>query len=290
MSTKIILSAEPGSLFDRVGRAFGAQFEAALEAPVTFENVGDSSGAPGAEAAAKAPRDGSTLVIGNKGAITSHPHIAKTFQVTDFAAIGQFAEAPIAIAVKADGPYRNLADLFDATRRKPDTISFATPNPYHTQRLALAMFAATAGLRFKFMILPGGNPAAIDKIVDGTVDFAFLAAHNYVAARKAGRIRILGIASRERLSFLPDDPTCREQGFDLVTAIWLGLLCPAGVPSERLATLRVAIVKTFSDPKTAPAIDALHMVPAFLAHDDFARVILSDSEAHKKVLHELGAI
>jgi tripartite-type tricarboxylate transporter receptor subunit TctC len=287
---KLIISGEAGSLFDKVGRAFGAGFERALGTPVELENAGDSSGVGGAEAGAGAPKDGSTVLMCNKGAITSHPHTAKTYQPTDFDALCQFAEAPIAIAVGRNSPFKSLSELFDAARAKPDTVSFSTPNPYHTQRLALAAFSAANGIKFKFLVLPGGNPAAIQKIVDGTVDFAFLAAHNYVAARKAGDIRILGIAHGERLAFLPADPTFREQGFDLVTAIWLGLFAPAGVPEARRARLREAAAKTFSTPATATAIAQLHMVPAFLDHAAFASKVAADTRFHRDVLRQLGAV
>jgi tripartite-type tricarboxylate transporter receptor subunit TctC len=281
---KLILSAEAGSIFDRVGRAFSA----GLQKDIELQNVGDSSGVGGAEAGARAPKDGSTLLICNKGAITSHPHTAKTYRTADFAPICQIAEAPIAVAVGAKSALRTLADLIDAARRKPDTVSYSTPNPYHTQRLAMSAFCKAHGVPFKFMVLPGGNAAAIQKIADGTVDFAFLAAHNFVAPRKAGDIRILAVAHGSRLPFLQDDPTFREQGYDLVTAIWLGLFAPTGTPEERLQGVREAAPRASQE--SSGAITGLHMVPAFLDQQQFGKKVAADAKFHEGVLRELGAI
>jgi len=287
---KVILSAEAGSQFDKAGRALGAALERSLRSPLSFENAGDSSGVGGAEAGAKAPKDGDTLLVCNKGAVTSHPHTAKTYQPGDFSPLCQFAEAPIGIAVGRNSPYKTLRQLLDAARDKPESISFSTPNPYHTQRLALAAFSEKTGIRFKFMVLPGGNAAAIQKTAEGSIDFAFLAVHNYLAARSAGDLRILGVAHGERISFLPDDPTCREQGFDLVTAIWLGLFAPAGVPEARLGQLRQAAQKAGGDAELRAAIQKLNMVFSFIDSAAFAEKVAADAKFHRGVLQQLGAL
>jgi tripartite-type tricarboxylate transporter receptor subunit TctC len=288
--TQLILSAEPGSLFDRAGRALGAAFERAAGGPLGYQNAGDSSGVGGAEAGARAPKDGSTLLVCNKGAVTSHPHTAKTYRPEDFSALCQFAEAPIGIAVGRNSPYKTLRELFEAAHEKPDHISFSTPNPYHTQRLALVSFSLKQGIQFKFIVLPGGNPAAIQKTVEGTIDFAFLAVHNYITPVKSGDLRILGVAHGERVPFLPEAPTCKEQGFDFVTAIWLGLFCPAGVPKQRYDELARTAGKLGKDPELTEAISKLNMVFSFLDSGAFQKKVAADSDFHRGVLQHLRAI
>lgn len=288
--TKLIISAEAGSLFDKVGHAVGEGLQRTLGRPLSFENFGDSGGVGGAEAGARAPRDGSTILICNKGALTSHPHTAKTYRTADFIPLCQVAEAPIAVAVGCDSPFKTLNGLFEAARNQPETISYSTPNPYHTQRLAMQDFAKRQGIDFKFMVLPGGNAASIKHLSDETVHFAFLAAHNLVSPEKAGEIRILGVAHESRLLFLPTVLTFSEQGFDLVTAIWLGLFAPVGVSAGQVAELKQLATATMSDHETVTEIERLNVVPAFIEPAEFQKKVSRDADFHLNVLRELGAV
>lgn len=287
---KLIISADARSLFDKVGQVVGRGVQRAVGHAVAMENVGDSGGVGGATAGARAPADGSAILICNKGAITSHPHLHDDYRTEDFAPLCQVAEAPIAVAVGKGSPYATLADLFGAARARPSTISYSTPNAYHTQRLAMSGFENRNDLKFKFVVLGGGNAASIRHLNDGTVHFAFLAAHNLVDPNAAGDIRILGVAHAERLPFLPDAPTFKEQGFDLVTAIWLGLFAPANVPPARLDELRRIAATAATDPSTVKDILNLNVVPAFLDAAAFARRVEEDSKFHADVLRLLGAL
>ena len=287
---KLIVSADAGSVFDKVGRAAGDGLQRAVSHELIFENVGDSAGVGGAEAGARAAADGSTILICNKGAITSHPHTAKAYQTGDFAALCQVAEAPIAVAVGCNSPFKTLRDLIETARKQPETISYSTPNAYHTQRLAMQDFEGRNGLKFKFLILPGGNAATIKQLNEETVHFAFLAAHNLVAPDKAGDVRVLAVAHGSRLPFLPSAPTFREEGYDLVTAIWLGLFAPRGVQADRLGELRKAAETAIRDPKTTAAIESLLLVPSFLDYASFEKKVASDSAFHLNVLRQLGAV
>lgn len=285
----LIISGEPGSIFDSVGRVLSPTLERAMGGSLAVSNVGDSSGAGGAEAGAAAPKDGNTLLLCNKGAVTSHPHTSKSYKTTDFEPLCQVAEAPIAIAVKAGGKYDSLKSLMDAAKSGQD-VSFSTPNPYHTQRLALAGFAARQEVKFKYVQIPGSNAVAIKNLVQGVVDFAFLAAHNLVESRNAGDIRILGVAHPTRVPFLPDDPTFQEQGYDLVTAIWLGLFTSAGAPPDAIERDQAAAEKTATDPEVIKGIADVHMVPAYIGRAAFARKVAADTEFHLGILRQLGAL
>lgn len=287
---KLLISGEAGSIFDKAGRTLPPALGRALGAPVAVENVGDSSGVGGAQAGALAPKDGSTILLCNKGAMTSHPHTAKTYQPSDFEPLCQVAEAPIAIAVSANGRFRSLASLLEAADPNGAGVSFSTPNPYHTQRLALEGFADRFKLKFNYVQIPGSNAVAIRSLLEGKVDFAFLAAHNLVEQRMAGDLRILGVAHGERLPFLPEDPTLREQGCDLVTAIWIGLFAPAGVEASVLTRLRRGAEQAVSDPAVAKAILDVQMMPAYMDGATFKAKVVADTEFHLQVLKKLGAL
>lgn len=287
---RLIISADAGSLFDKIGKAAGEGLQRALSRSILLENFGDSGGVGGAEAGVKADPDGSTILICNKGAMTSHPHTAKTYKTDDFAVICQVAEAPIAVAVSHDSPFKSISDLIDLARKKPSTVTYSTPNPYHTQRLAMEDFAARNDVKFNFVVLPGGNTASIQQLTEHKVHFAFLAAHNLLKPQQAGEIRVLAVAHGERLPFLAEVPTFREAGFDLVTAIWLGLFAPAAVPGDRLKELRMLADKAIRDSATIEAIKKLNVVPAYMDSTTFSKKIASDTQFHLGVLRRLGAV
>lgn len=284
-----IISGETGSLFGDIGQVLahalleraGGDFQAVHE--------GNSSGVGGAEAGARAARDGYTLLMCNKGAMTSHPHTAKTYAPSDFVPLCQVAEAPIAVAVRAGSPYLSLDELLEASRQGGE-VSYSTPNPFHTQRLALEDFARREETSFRYVQLPGSNETAIKNLIEGTVDFAFLAAHNLVQARRAGDIRILAVAHPTRLGFLPEDPTFAELGHELVTAIWLGLFTPSGAPADRIAHLTALAAKVAADPEVQQRIAELQMVPAYLDAAAFTGKVQADVAFHRDILTHLGAL
>src|SRR5207344_529920 len=94
---------------------------------------------------------------------------------------------------------------------------------------------------------------------------------------KAGEIRVLGVAHGKRLPYLPAAPTFQEEGYDLVTAIWLGLFAPKGVQAGQLAELRKTAETGIRDPQTAAAIEKLLLVPSFLDYASFEKKVASDS-------------
>jgi tripartite-type tricarboxylate transporter receptor subunit TctC len=286
---KLIISAEAGSTFEKVGQVAGEGLQRAIGHDIVFESAGDSSGVGGAEAGARAPIDGSTILICNKGAITSHPHRAKTYKASDFAPLCQVAEAPIAVAVGRNSPHNDLRELFEAARKAPETIRYSTPNAYHTQRLAMEDFSERTGIKFKFLILPGGNPATIKQLNEDTVDFAFLAAQNFAAPARGGDIKVLGVAHGSRLPFLASVPTFGERGYDLVTAIWLGLFAPNGVGAAPLSELCKIASTAIQDPRTTSAIEGLMLVPSFLDQATFSKKVKGDSAFHLNILQRLGA-
>jgi tripartite-type tricarboxylate transporter receptor subunit TctC len=151
-------------------------------------------------------------------------------------------------------------------------------------------FAGEHGLRFKFTTLAAANETILQRLADGTLDFTVQAAHNFVRPVAAGEIRVLGIAAAKRVPFLPDVPTFVEQGFNLVSALWIGLVCRAGTPGERVAVLRRAMEETFSDPGAARAIEKLNLMPAFLGHEQYQDAMRKDLEIHRRVLKALGAV
>jgi tripartite-type tricarboxylate transporter receptor subunit TctC len=264
---RLIISADAGSVFDKVGRAVGEGLQRTIGREILLENVGDSAGVGGAEAGARAAPDAGTVLICNKGAITSHPHTANTYQSTDFDMLCQVAEAPIVVAVARNSSFKTLRELIEAARQEPETISYSTPNPYHTQRLAMEDFGERHGLKFKFSVLPGGNAATLRQLNEGKAHFAFLAAHNLVAPEKAGEIRVLGVAHNNRLRF-----------------------APRGVEARQLIELRETGRRTMDDPQTIGAIEKLFLVPSFLNHTVFVKKVASDTAFHLNVLRHLDVV
>jgi tripartite-type tricarboxylate transporter receptor subunit TctC len=288
--SRLIISAEAGSLFAQVGDVVGAGLQKALSKSIAVDHVGTSSGVEGAKAGAASPADGSALLICNKGAVTSHPQTDPDYKTSDFAPLCQVAEAPIAVVVAADSPFMSLSDLFDAARAQPGTLSFCTPNPYHTQRLAMAGFCRDNNIDFKFVVMPGNNADNIRYLTEKKVDFAFLAAHNLVEDVRGGKLRILGVAHAARLPFLPGAPTFKEQGYELETAIWLGLFARSGTQPSTLDGLAKLGERVANDSAVGKAIADLKMVPTFIARKDFETKVARDTDYHRGVLELLGAL
>lgn len=287
---KIIVGFGAGDAIDGTARVLADRLSQELGGNVVVVNIPGGGGAKGLASAAQESADGYTLVMGSTGALTARPLISKSGYTPDsFAPIAQLTEVPIGLAVAKDSPYTSLADLFAAAKAKPGSVSYATPAPGTTQHINMERFAGQQGITLKHIGGKGGK-GAVTKALSGEVDFVFVGASNYTSLAKSGNLRVLGVADEQRAPYLPDAPTFKEQGFDLVAKVWFGLLAPAGTPDDVLAKLRAAVAKVAQSDDTLALYKKYNFNAAYLDSDAFAKRIADNVAEHRVVLKKIGLI
>jgi tripartite-type tricarboxylate transporter receptor subunit TctC len=286
----IIVPFGPGDAIDGTARVMAEQLSDELGVPVIVKNIDGAGGGKGTAEAAKATPDGYTLLMASTGASTARPLISNVgYTVDDFVPLAQLVEVPIGLAVPAGSEFQSIEDVVQAAKAAPGEIKYSTPGPGSTQHINMERFADEQGIELTHIGGSGGK-GAITKALSGEVDFAYVGASNYTSLAEAGQLRVLGVAAPERVSYLPDAPTFREQGYDFDNAVWFGLVTNKGVPEDVVANLRDAIAKLAQSEETQQLYEKFNFNSAYLDGEAFAQRIGENVEMHGKVLKKIGLI
>jgi len=240
---RAVVPFAPGSATDTVGRLVAEKMRDVLGQPVVVENRAGANGLIGAEAVARAAPDGMTLLIGTNSTNAAARALFRNvpFDMENgFAPISTIATVPLLVAVKADSPYRTLAELIAAARARPEGITYATASS--SQQVAAASLAAQADV--KMLAVPyRSSPLAVQDLLAGRVDLFIADQAVILPQARAGALRMLAVTSAERSASVPEVPTVREAGGlrDYEVIAWFCLFAPAGTPADRIALLNRAL-------------------------------------------------
>jgi tripartite-type tricarboxylate transporter receptor subunit TctC len=232
-----------GSATDQIGRAFAEKMAATLGQPIVVDNKPGANGMLGADAVAKAPPDGYTILVGTNSTNAALKYLMKKLpydQDTAFVPVGYIGSVPLMIAVNNDVPAKTLKEFVDLAKAKPGQVSFAYAST--SQQVSSEMLASMAGIKMNSIPYKSG-PAAMTDLIGGQVmmfsaDFAVT-----VSQHKAGKIRGLAVTSTKRNAAVPELPTVNEalglKDYELIA--YFAVFAPAGTPPDVIAKLNQAI-------------------------------------------------
>ena len=258
---RAIVPFAPGSATDTVARVVADGMRPTLGQPVVVENRAGANGLIGAEAVARAPADGNTVLIGTNSTNAAANALFKRvpFDMENgFIPVSTIATVPLLVAVKADSPYRTLADLLTAARARPEAITFASASS--SQRVATESLAAQANV--KMLYVPyRSSPLAVQDVLSGRVDLFIADQAVILPQARAGTMRILAVTSAERSATVPDVPTVREAASlpDYEVIAWFTLFAPAGTPADRVAKLNAAAVASLASEEVRSRLSTFGM-------------------------------
>lgn len=286
---RIISPYAPGDSVDNTARVLADAMGKILGVPVVVQNIAGGGGVTGMKEAQKAPADGYTLVMCTAGSYINAPLIGDTgYELKDFEPLARLVLMPLAVAVAAESPLKNLKDLVETGQKKQ--LKFSTPGPNSVQRIVMTGFALDNKFVPMAHIGGDGGAGATTKALTGEVDFSFLAMPVFYPLTKGGKLRILGAGAEERTSYLPDVPTFKEQGYKSPEPLWFGILIRAGAPADVVAAIQAAIEKAAANPATQEGYRKFQMDPAYLNAADFKKLIDATYAERLQVLPEIGLI
>jgi tripartite-type tricarboxylate transporter receptor subunit TctC len=231
---------------DILARLLAHELEQRWAQPVVVENKPGASGNIGTEAVARAAPDGHTLLMAapafaqNVGLFKNLPYDP----ISSFVPIIQAAEVSIALVVNPAVPATDAQQFVDYVKSHPGSLNYGSPGHGTPQHLAMELFRRLTLLDIQHVPYRGLGPAVQD-LIAGRVSAMFLPLPPALSLARSGQIRILGIASKRRASIVANVPTLEEQGITGVdVGIWLGLLAPAGTPTEIIDRYNAAINDT----------------------------------------------
>jgi tripartite-type tricarboxylate transporter receptor subunit TctC len=240
---RLIIPFPPGGSNDVVGRMIGTQLSDKLGKQVIIDNRAGAGGVVGTEIASKAPADGYTLlVISLAHAVNPWLYKLPYDPVKDFAPIGVMGSGPNVVVVHPSLPVNSIKDLIALAKKQPGELQYASAGIGSFQHLGGELFKLEAGVDILHVPFKGGGPAMID-VVGGHTKVMFSSLVQTTPHIKTGKLRALGVGSKDRSKVLPDVPSVAEAGVPTYEAVnWWGIVAPAGTPQPIIDKVHAALI------------------------------------------------
>ena len=289
---RLVVPFTPGGSTDILARAVGQKLSESWGQPVVVDNRPGAGGIIGMETVAKAAPDGYTLVMGHIGTLAANPALYKTLPydpVKDFAPVTLIARVPNVLVVGPAVPSRSVAELIALAKAKPGKLDYGSGGNGSAAHLATEYFKLKAGVDLQHIPYKGTAPALQD-LLGGQIALMITGLPPVLPHVKAGKLRILGVASAQRLRQFPEIPTIAESGVPGFEATqWYGILAPAATPKEIVAKLNREFVKALRDPAVGEKLAGEGADPVGDTPGEFAAFIASEIDLWGKVIRATGA-
>ena len=246
----LVVPFPPGGSTDAIARVLAQELPKKIGGTWIVDNKPGATGTIGAAFVKRAPADGYTLFVSSLGPFVIAPHLIKGVQydaLKDLDPITVAVQAPNVLVVPASSPVKALPDLLAHLKKTPGKVSFASSGNGSSDHLSAELFwqqTSTEGLHVPYK---GGGPA-INDLLGGQVDAAFVNINSIIQHIKAGKVRALGISSEKRSPLLPEVPTLAEQGVKgAEVQSWQAVAGPKGLPADVKQKLYTAIAAVLND-------------------------------------------
>jgi len=282
---KMIVPWAAGGDTDNIFRPFVPHLQKHIGQTVVIANIGGASGTVGAREARNSPPDGYTL-------FAVHDYIHLTYYAgmadvsyKDFEPICRIAATPSVLTASAKTPWKTFKEFVEDAKKRPGEITVGATLG-STSHLFPATIEKAAGIKLKYVSYDGLAPR-MNAILGGHVD---LTDSNLTQKGKveAGELKFLAVATEERLPEIPDVPTLKENGLDIVYEVVRGLLVPKGTPADVRAKLDEACAKATAEPEYAEALRLQGTRVAYLNAKDYGEFLDKLDADNKAIMTELG--
>jgi tripartite-type tricarboxylate transporter receptor subunit TctC len=256
------------------------------------ENKPGSGGNLGVDAAAKAPADGYTFVMGQTSNLAINPTLYPKLPydpLKDLTPVSLVASSPLVIVTGADSPYKTLDDVVKAAREKPGSINYATSGNGTVAHLAAESFQKVAGIKLTHIPYKGAAQGATD-VMSGQVQLYVSSIPTLLGHIKSGKMRPIAVTSAKRADDLSQVPTIAESGYKGFEAVtWFGILGPANLPKDVVAKLNADINKALKDPELRKKLGDQGADVEGSTPEQFGKLIRDDIARWGRIVKESGA-
>jgi tripartite-type tricarboxylate transporter receptor subunit TctC len=287
---KIVVPFAAGSATDIMARIIAEEFRAAFDQAFIVENKPGASAQIGAEQVAQAAPDGYTLFMTTNTSHSANPFLFKKLNydpIKDFAPVANVMRIPVVIVIDPKLPVKTLQDLVTYAKANPGKVSFGYGNSIG--QVVGASFAKRTGI--DIITVPyKSSPQALTDVISGQVSYSvsdMAAGQTFV---NSGRVRALGVSSRQRSPLMPDLPAMSEtpglEGFEVIA--WVGLFAPAKTPKDIIDKLNAVVKKALAKPEVKEKITGFAAEPAPSSPEELAEFVKQQLASWGKSIKEAG--
>jgi tripartite-type tricarboxylate transporter receptor subunit TctC len=286
---KIVVPYAAGGGADQVTRLMGLRLADRLKQSVVIDNRGGGSNTIGMAMVAKAPADGYTLglvtptFLMTQSMMKNHPYDI----IKDFSAVAMFGDAPLLFVIPSSLPANNMKEFLQYAKARQGQLNWASGGTTSTQGLAGLMFSSAAGLKTTQIQYKGSSQGMTD-LLAGRVQFMFNPLPSVIAHTKSGALKILGVASAERLSAYPEIPAIADTVPGFSTAGWFALVAPAGTPKEIIDRLNREINDIIKTPEVRASMIESGLEPKTMSPAEFEKMMSVDFAKYTKIFADAG--
>lgn len=290
----MIVPFPPGGVADTVARPVAEALARELGQQVLVENRAGAGGATGIGAAARAPADGHTLLM-SLSSISILPEADKIlgrrpqFALDQFKPIARFTADPTVLVVRAEAPWRTLAEFVAAMKAQPGRFNYGSSGNYGTMHVPMEMLKGSAGFRLVHIPYTGAGPAVL-ALLAGQVDALATGPASVVAHIKSGRMRALAHWGTKPLLALPDVPSLTSLGQPVQFAQWSALFVPAATPDAVVQRLRAVARKVAADPAVVQTVARAGSPIEYLDAPEFQTYWDADAKLMTEAVRRIGRV
>ncbi len=287
---KLVISYPAGGSTDIVGRTVGAKLADIIGKSIVIDNRGGASGTIGAALVAKAPPDGYTLLLAaGAHALGMSIFLSLPYDLAkDFAPVSLVARSGYLLVLHPTVPAKTVKELVAIAKASPGKLNYASTGHGSTPHLAAELFISLTDAKMTNISYKGDTPA-INDLLGGHVDLAFIGISGVAPHVVAGKLRALAVTTAQRISAMPELPTLAEagvKGYEFGT--WWGLVAPAGTPREIINLLARAAQKAATYPGLKDRFRSLGIDAASSVPDEFGAFIRAEIEKYARIAKGAG--
>ena len=287
----IIVPYPPGGIADIAARLVGNKLAETLGQAVVIDNKPGGSGFIGVVAAARAPANGYTLVVGTPGDFTINPAWFKKLPYDvekDLTPIAMLSDTPLVLVAHGGSPYKSVQDVLKAAKAQPEGLQISASGVGTLGHLSVEQFARAACVKLSHIPFSGAAPAAT-AVAAGQVPLGLLAIPTITPFIETGQLRVLAVATEKRTKFNPDWPTLQEAGGPPLNASnWTGMFAPNGLPDAIIRTLSDQIQKILVMDEIRERFGKGGSVTTPMSISDFDSRVKMETENYRKIVKESG--
>jgi len=259
---KIVVGFPPGGSADTLARLIGEQMRATHD-PVVVENRPGAGGRIALQQVKRAAPDGQTVIVLPSGPMVLFPHVYKKLDydaVKDFTPVSLIANFQFGVVAGPASKAKNVADMVAAAKAQPGVASYGTPGLGTLPHFMGVLFEQQVGARLNHVPFQGGGPAN-NALLGGHIDYKFDVVSETAELHRAGKVRIIAVTGTARDPQVPEVPTLKESGIDMVATAWFAMYGPANMNPATRDRLQQAVSAAVKSPALSERLKGLGYEP-----------------------------